>query len=296
MPSLKWTAFESLQGSKSQNFENICRSIIWLHYGRFGQFKALSNQPGVEFHIELQNTCPLGDPPQWFGWQCKFHTLKANGDLTTISRKKFEKSLRTTEEKLPGITDWVLWTPYTLSKSDQDWFYDIPTSMTLHLWCEEELDTHLSGDGLILRSTYFGELILTPEELKRRHQEAIQPIRERWLESVHQSVDAERTIRRMLGESGSWDKMITVGNRLKKVVDIISDSEVITPPQLEKTIALFATACSTFADTLLHFHEILADGNLDIIQQNLVERKTLIDAEIYATTRQLRACNLPIAL
>ncbi len=296
MPALDREAFDSLPGSKSQNFENLCRGLMRLHYGRFGQFKALSNQPGVEFHIELENTCSLGNPPRWFGWQCKFHTRNQNGDLSAASKGKIKKSLKMTEKHLPKITDWVLWTPYTLTKSDQDWFYSLSTSMTLHLWSEEELDTHLSGDGLFLRHTYFGELILTSEELKRRHQEAIQPIRERWLEPVHQSVDAERTIRRMLGESGSWDQMNVVGERLKKVVNVISGSEGVTPTQLKKTIALFTTSCSIFADTLLHFHEILADGDLDIIQQNLVERKTLIDAQVCATPRRLRACNLPIAL
>lgn len=296
MPSLDWTAFESLQGIKSQNFENLCRGLMRLHYGRFGQFKALSNQPGIEFHIKLENTCSLGNPPRWFGWQCKFHTRNQNGDLSAASKDKIKISLEMTKKHLLGITDWVLWTPYTLSKSDQEWFYSLSTPMTLHLWSEEELDTHLNGDGLFLRHTYFGELILTSEELKRQHREAIQPIRKRWLESIHQSVDAERTIRRMLGEPGSWDQMIAVGEHLKKVVDIISDSDGIIPIQLKKTITLFTTACSAFADTLLHFHEILDDGDLDIIQQKLGEGKTLISTQVRATPRLLRACNLPIAL
>ena len=296
MPSLDWTAFAALPGSKSQNLENLCRGLMRLHYGQFGLFKALSNQPGVEFHIKLTNACSLGQPHRWFGWQCKFHTRTQNGNLTAASKKDIEESLRTTEKELPGITDWVLWTPYTLSRTDQDWFYSLPTSLTLHLWSEEELDTYLSGEGLILRNTYFGELIVTPPQLERRHQESIQPIRERWLEPVHQSVDAERTIRRMLGEPGSWGQMVAVGERLKKSVCIISDSEAATLPELEKTIAPFVTACSAFADTLLHFHRILADGDLDIIQQKLAERKTLIDAQVHATLRRLRAWNLPIAL
>lgn len=168
--------------------------------------------------------------------------------------------------------------------------------MTLHLWSEEDLDTYLSGEGLILRSTYFDELIVTPEELERRHLEAIQPIKERWMEPVHQSVDAERTIRRMLGEPGSWNQMIAVGKRLKKAVDLISVAQGGSPTQLEKMITPFVTACSAFADTLLRFHEILADGDLDIIQQKLGERQTLIDIQVRATSRRLRAWNLPIAL
>ena len=175
MPSLDWTVFAALPGSKSQNLENLCRGLMRLHYGQFGQFKALSNQPGVEFHVKLTNACSLGQPPRWFGWQCKFHTRTQRGDLTAASKRDIEDSLRTTERELPGITDWVLWTPYTLSRTDQDWFYSLPTSLTLHLWSEEELDTYLSGEGLILRNTYFGELIVTPPQLERRHQESIHP-------------------------------------------------------------------------------------------------------------------------
>lgn len=88
MPSLDWTAFDSLPGSKSHNFENLCRGLMRLHYGRDGHFQARSNQPGVEFHIKLTNNCSLGIPGQWFGWQCKLHTRKQNGDLTSASKEK----------------------------------------------------------------------------------------------------------------------------------------------------------------------------------------------------------------
>lgn len=296
MPSLDWTTFDSLPGSRGQNFENLCRGLMQLHYGRFGQFKALSNQPGVEFHSKLTESCPLGDPPRWFGWQCKCHRRTQSGDLTAASRNDIESSLRTTEKALPEITDWILWTPYTLSKKDQDWFYALPTPMNLKLWVEEDLDTYLSGDGLLLRSTYFGELIVTPHNLEAQHRAAVQPIRERWLEPVHQSVDAERTIRRMLGEPGSWDQLTAIGKRLTKAVDVISRSLGDTAPKLEKIITPFVTACSAFADTLLRFHEILAQGDLDVIQQKLGERKTLIGAEVRSTPRRLRTSNLRIAL
>ena len=217
-------------------------------------------------------------------------------NLRASSRRDIEDSLRKTEEHLPDLTDWVLWTPYTLSKKDQKWFNSLQTEFTLHQWGLEEIDTYLSGPGLILRSTYFGELILTPHELAQRHQEAIQPIRERWLAPVHQSVDAERTIRRMLGEPGSWDQMIAVGRRLEKAAKAILDSHDVSSKKIEKAITPFVEACYAFADTLLHFHEILADGDLDNILQKLRERKTLIDTQVHAILRRLRARNLRIAL
>jgi hypothetical protein len=296
MPALDWVEFNSLPGSKSQNFENLCRALIRLHFGRYGKFAALKNQPGVEFHLKLMENCQaLGDSTRWFGWQCKLHQLTASEDLSAASRTDIKASLDKAEKYLPDLTDLVLWTPYTLSKGDQTWFQSLSTKVTLHQWTKEEIDTYLNGPGLMLRSTYFGDLVVTPEDLDRRHREAIQPIKERWLEQVHQSVDAERAIRRMLGEPSSWAQMIVVGQRLKNTADLMSNPNDF-PPQLEATIAPFGAACSAFADTLLHFHEILAEGDLEVIQQKLSERKSLIDVQVRATPRRLRAWNLPIAL
>lgn len=276
MPNLNWNAFDSLPGSRSQNFENLCRALIRLYFGQYGQFAALKNQPGVEFHLKLSENCPtLGGPPRWYGWQCKLHERSDTGDLKAASRNNIEDSLGKAEKYLPDLTDWVLWTPYTLSKKDQDWFKSLHTKFKLHQWAEEEIDTYLNGPGLNLRSSYFGELILTPAELEQRHREAIQPIREQWFDPVHQPVDAERAIRRMLGEPGSWDQMVAVGKRLQKAVDIISNNQGVMKIQLEKTITPFVNACSIFAETLLNFHEFLADGDLDYIQQKFVERKIL---------------------
>lgn len=297
MPPLDWTAFEALPGCKHQNFENLCRALVHLQFGQYGQFAALKNQPGVEFHLKLSENCPtLGSPPRWYGWQCKLHELTSRGDLRAGSRNDIKDSLKKTEEHLPHITDWVLWTPYTLSSKDQEWFNSLRTKFKLHLWAKSEIDTYLNGPGLMLRSTYFGDLIATPSDLARRHREAIQPIRKRWLDVIHQSIDAERTIQRMLGEPTSWSQMVAVGERLTKAIDAISDSEVATLPELEKMIRSFVTACSAFANTLLGFHRTLAEGDLDIIQQKLRERKTLINAQVHATLRRLRALNLPIAL
>ena len=296
MPSLDWSTFKSLPGSHNQNLENICRGLVRLHYSRFGQFKALSNQPGVEFHIKLTKPCSLGNIPQWFGWQCKFHKRNQSGTLAAASRADIESSLRTTEKVLPGITDWILWTPYTLSKKDQNWFYNLETDMCLHLWSEEELDTYLNGEGLPLRNAYFGELVLSPQNLEDQHQIAVQPIRERWLEPVHQPVNAERLIRKMLGEPGAWDQMILMGRGLTKAVEVVTNGVKNAESTLQETIAPFTIACAAFADTLLRFHEILAQGDLDVIQEKLTGHKMMIDKEVYSTPRRLRTLNFPVAL
>ena len=293
---LDWKRFNTLPGSRERNFENLCRALVRLHFGSYGEFGALRNQPGVEFHLKLSNTCiPLGDPPRWYGWQCKAHSLTTKGDLRTASKRDIEDSLRKTEQIFPMLTDWVLWTPYTLSRKDQKWFSKLQTPCTLHQWAVEEIENYLSGPAIYLRSTYFGESIATPVELEERHWEAIQPIKDRWLQPVHQQVDAERTIRQMLGEPGSWGEMTSVGKRLEAAVDVMSLIQDSIDPNLAEAVASFVNTCADVANTLLNFHTVLADGDLDLIQQHLRERTRAIDPQALATPRHLRALNLPAA-
>lgn len=296
MPSLDWTKFNDLQGERSRNFENLCRGLMKLHYGRFGEFRALANQPGIEFHIKLTHSCQLGELPRWYGWQCKYHTRTKKNDLTAASRRDIESSLRKTEEILPEMTDWVLWTPFTLSKKDQEWFTALSTKYALHLWTDLEIDTYLSGDGLILRSTYFDELILTPHNLAGNHSKSIQPIKDRWLESIHQAVDAERIVRRMLGETDSWGQLVKIGERLSEVKGVILSHQDSVAPRLQSLFSLFIETCSAFVKTLIDFQKVLAQGDLDIIQQRLKERKTLLNLEVRSVPRRLRSANHRAAL
>ena len=293
MPPLDWEKFKSLPGDKSKNFENLCRALISLNFRRYGQFNAYKNQPGIEFHLKLLEDCSLGKSSQWYGWQCKFHELNSTGNLKAASRKDIEDSIKKTEKYLPELTDWILWTPYTLSKSDQDWFKSLKTKYKSHQWTEKDIDTYLNGPTLILRYTYFGDLVITPDDLERNHRESIQLIREA---PVHQLVNAERIIRRMLGEPGSWGKMIDIGRRLKKTFELFSEFINEDPAHLEEVLRLFISTCNNFAETLLNFHEILAEGDLEVIQAKLGEREKLVNTQIFSTLRWLRIQNIPFSL
>jgi hypothetical protein len=297
MPALDWTKFDGLAGSRSQNFENLCRGLMRLNLGSFGEFRALKNQPGVEFHLKLARDCPsLGSPPRWWGWQCKVYQLTDAGDLSAAGKKKIAESLLKTKTHLPKLTDWVLWTPFTLSKADQKWFNELETEMELHLWAEEEVDTYLAGPGIILRSTYFGDLVASPEELAQRHLEAVQPIKEKWFEPVHQTTESERTLRRMLGEPGSWNHLIDTGRRLQKAGETIAEFAASVDYVSQEVVQKFVHSCEAFAETLLQFHGTLAEGDLDRIQQQLTERQSLLGDEVKATPRHLRRLAVPIAL
>ena len=134
MPALNWNAFTSLPGSTEKNFELLCRGIVRQNFGSYGVFRALANQPGIEFHLKLDQRCDaLGDPGRWWGWQCKWYDLPANGVLGATRRKDIEEGIRKAETHVAGLTDWVLWTRRTLTKDDQQWFSGLSSKIKLHL-------------------------------------------------------------------------------------------------------------------------------------------------------------------
>lgn len=296
--SINWSSFESLPGDSRINFENLCRGIVRAHWAQYGQFTALKNQPGVEFHLNLSNDCPtLGDASRWYGWQCKKFDITRDGSLTAASKAKITASLDKTLKHLAHLTDWVLWTPYTLSKSDQKWFQDLGLKYpySLHLWADEEIENNLAGPALMLRGTYFGELVITPDDLKARHDESITPIKDRWINPVHQKTDVERTIRRMLGEPDYWQDMVALGQGLSSASSVIGVWKS-TDSTLASLQTLFVEACSEFSEMLLQFHKILSEGDIDVIQQWLSNRKSLIDLDVISLPRLLRKQNMTIAL
>jgi hypothetical protein len=293
---LDWSIFNRLSGDSRINFEKLCRGIVRLHWGKQGRFQALKNQPGVEFHIKLDiNSEVLGDTSRWWGWQCKKFDTTTSGDLTASAKKQITDSLNKTVKYLPDLTDWVLWTPFTLSKSDQKWFSDLEYPFKLHLWAEEELDNYLIGPALMLRQSYFGELTLTSDDLESKYSEAIAPIKDRWLQPVHQVTEIERTLRQMLGENEAWHDMVITGEDLKATINIIEEY-VFTDSKIKELKHAFLASCHKAADMLLQFQEVLEARDMDIINQWFSEKTKLIDESTIAFPRVLRANNLPIAL
>ncbi|CAA9350833.1 MAG: hypothetical protein AVDCRST_MAG93-7111 [uncultured Chloroflexia bacterium] len=159
MPPVNWEIFKGLPGAADYNFEMLCRALIRRHYSRYGEFAALAQQPGVEFHLKLHESCELGGPERWYGWQCRWYDLPSGRAIGTGRRNKIVDAITKTERELPDLTDWVLWTRRPLTEGDQQWFNELETSMRLHLWTAAEVEEHLSGPAEILRRTYFGELV-----------------------------------------------------------------------------------------------------------------------------------------
>jgi hypothetical protein len=192
MPSLNWDAFERLPGAADTNFELLCRAVVRRNYGRYGSFNALANQPGVEFHLRLQTACSLGQPGDWYGWQCRWYNLPGGGLLGSARRKKIKEAIATAQQHLPGLTHWVLWTRRPLAAKDQRWFAGLTAPFRLVQWTADEVEEHLTGEAEVLRATYFGDLVFTPATLAEQHSRAVAPVGRRWLPEVHQPVRTER--------------------------------------------------------------------------------------------------------
>jgi hypothetical protein len=206
MPALDWDKFATLRGSPEQNFELVWRGAIRRTYGSKGEFRSTAQQPGVEFHLRLTaSSDALGDPPRWWGWQCRWYDLSAGTQIGQTRRNKIVDAIRKTEKWLPGVTDWALCTRRPLTPTDQTWFDGIETDMGLHLLTgQDDLPDLLEGDAAPLREAYFGELVLTPERLARIREEGVAAVRRRYNPELHVKVEVEQVLEQVLGRPEAW--------------------------------------------------------------------------------------------
>jgi hypothetical protein len=296
MPQVNWEVFEQLPGSAEKNFEMLCRLLIRRHYAKFGDFRALAAQPGVEFHLTLQTHCALGDPGRRYGWQCRWYDLPSGRALGTARREKIAKAIALTERVLPDLTDWVLWTRRPLTKGDQNWFYALKTRFQCHLWTASEVEEHLSGDAEILRSTYFGELVLTPETLVNLHRVAVAPVRRKWQPEVHQTIAAERKLRRMLAEPGTWDDVRDFAQLLEaEAAAAYRDLKNFDGP-VASAAADVAAIARSLAVALTEGYIALEKGDLDLLRQQLSACPRLDIQKLALVPRRLRAIRHKAAL
>lgn len=298
MPGLNWEKFKESSGDVRINFENLCRGIVRAQFGGFGSFRALKNQPGVEYHINLSKDCPsLGNANQWFGWQCKWFAVNKDKSLKAASKSDIVDSLDKTVKFLPNLTDWVLWTPFTLTTNDQKWFYGLAAKYpyNLHLWAEEELDNWLSGSAEMLRKTYFGELVLSFETLKEQHERSIAPIKDRWLAPVHQVTDAESEVRRALAKPTAYGELETIKQSLTKCKSNILKFESSLTDESE-FLQAFLCSADEYLGVLDNLDAMLADGDIESLHEWLTNPKLKVSNDTKRFVRILRKRNLQIAL
>lgn len=295
MPGVNWSAFAALPGAADLNFEMLCRALVRRHYAAFGEFIALANQPGVEFHLKLHSACSLGEAGRWYGWQCRWYDLPSGRAIGTTRRRKIEEALSTSVTLLPGLTDWVLWTRHPLTEGDQEWFRGQQSHMRLHLWTAAEVEEHLSGPAAILRSTYFGELVLTPQALDELHVASVAPIRRRWQPEVHQVLDAERVLRCALGSASAWSELRILATRLDSdVSSLTAELAAVREPLRQKALTL-ANDARTTSDLLRQTYAALQNGSYESLKSEL-PNPVRVDPAWGTVLRWLRATRQPAAL
>jgi hypothetical protein len=273
MPAVNWDVFTQLPGAADNNFEKLCRALVRRHYTQFGEFKELANQAGVEFHLKLQKPCDLGDPARWYGWQCKWYQSTSGQKLGAARRNKIVDGLKKTKAHLPGITDWVLWTRYTLPKEDQTWFYGLKSQFpefNLSLKTAADIDDLLAGPAVLLRETYFGELVITPQLLAEQHDLAAAPFRRRYQPDVHHVVPVEEALTQYLGGQSAWDTLPRLARLLNMGADDIAATVASVPKPLHAQVASLIDHGRQTAKLLDEIYHALGVGDLDAIKQLLV--------------------------
>ncbi len=293
MPNLNWDSFLNLTGAPEKNFELLCRILVRRSYARFGEFRARTQQPGVEFHLKLNSHCALGEPGRWYGWQCRWYNLPSGRPLGKNRRTKIQEAVSKTEEVLPGVTDWVLWTKYPLTAGDQEWFYNLTTEMNLTLWSEDEVEEHLKGEAEIYGRTFFGDLILTDEELSFLHLQSTARVKHRWNPELHQVIDAERAVLKKLGRSDAWIELQEVTDRLSEGCSALESLAGQLPRQLEPEVEQLAETAQSFISSLLGAFDSVTSGDFEILSDLLAERPVIPKGGLALVPRKLRARQHP---
>ncbi|QOI07291.1 NACHT domain-containing protein [Pseudomonas savastanoi] len=273
MPEVNWDVFRKLPGAADENFEKLCRALVRRHYGRFGRFKQLANQPGVEFHLELNESCDLGAPPRWIGWQCKWYELANGENLGATRRSKIIEGMEKTRRHVSGVTDWKLWTHHTLTKGDQEWFFalekDSFPELTLELLTATDIEDLLVGPGALFRETYFGELVLTPALLAEQHKLAAAPFKRRYQPEVHVVVGAEQKILRHMGDQNAWESLEKLSSVLKRSCTDIASLMGQLKTELKAEVDSLLVRADESAGLLDGLHTALGNGDFDAVRQML---------------------------
>ncbi|GAA3399342.1 NACHT domain-containing protein [Cryptosporangium minutisporangium] len=201
------TELAALPGAADRNFEALTRAIVSRRYGRLGPLRERRNQPGVEFYLRVEHSGVLGDPGRVWGWSCKWFELNAKHELSGGQRKLIEESVEKAVKYVDGLTDFVLCLPERPAKKDEEWIDGLGAAhgITTRLWTTENFEAELGGFDE-LRSTFFGELVLTPELLARAHERSVAPVTARWVPLLHTANHIEHRIDRVLlrPDTVSW--------------------------------------------------------------------------------------------
>lgn len=202
---LDLTQLAGLPDAPYTNFEALTRAIVSRRYGALGTIREWRQQPGVEFYLRVEHPGELGDPGRVWGWSCKWFLLGSGNRLTRSQRTQIEESVDKATEYVDGLTDFVLCLPVRPARKDVEWIDGLGPSrdISTKLWAAEDFDAQLSGFDE-LRSTFFGELVLSPEALEKAHERSVAPVKARWVPQLHRPSHLEHKLERTLLRSAAF--------------------------------------------------------------------------------------------
>ncbi len=239
----------------------------------------------------------MGKAGDCFGWQCRWYSLPSVEDLGATRRKKIEEAIKKSEAATPGLTHWVLWTRFTLTKKDQLWFDSLSASSKFKLQqkTSDDLEPFLSGDATLLRNTYFGDLILTPERLQALHAASVATIKHRWIPEVHESTEVESRAHRTLGDPSSWKRLRLLAEKLASTHSSLLTDPPVTDANKARLLEIAEHAESS-RQAIITALAALADGDVNTLDTVLSKRQPLNKRLLSTNLRKIRSGGKPIAL
>ena len=253
MPSmLDWDRFRNATDAPERAFELLCRAIVQRNYDKYGLIRWRRNQPGVEFYLRIDQQCDLGDVGRVIGWSCKWFPLPKNNKLSPTRRRQIDDSIKKATKHVAGLTDFVLCLPEMPTKSDIEWYdnHSMSEKVRLHLWADEGLEARMTGGAEVLRRTFFGELITTPEDLEDAHERSVAPVRKRWIPGLHVDTHVDRCISTILFRPGALDSLRDQGLIIADLVEQLRDHVISIDGDLRDRLETLARDMTAFGGYL----------------------------------------------
>ncbi|TQS42770.1 NACHT domain-containing protein [Cryptosporangium phraense] len=205
---MKLTELGRLPGPEDRNFEALTRAIVTRRFGALGTLRERRNQPGVEFYLQVDHAGALGDPGRVWGWSCKWFSLNSRNELSAGQRSLIKESVEKAVKYVEGLTDFVLCLPERPTAKDEKWIAELgpANGVSVEIWTTENYEAQLAGLDE-LRSTFFGELVLTPDTLAKVHARSVAPVAARWVAPLHTANHVELRIDQVLLRPESFARL-----------------------------------------------------------------------------------------
>ncbi|WP_429564722.1 hypothetical protein [Paraburkholderia sp. MM6662-R1] len=185
-----------------------------------------------------------------------------------------------------------------MTKADQEWFYGLQSAypnFKLGLLTADDIGELLVGPAAILRESYFGELVVTPDVLAQQHAVAVAPVKRKFQPEVHQTALVETQLRRYLGGHEAWDVLTKLADDLRAASLAIDSCVDSLPAPLLARVSELVQSAKSIADDLDGLHGALAVGDLPAIRQLLASDMSSPDVH-RKTLAKLRNARSPAAL